>query len=400
MIRKQNLPRVRRMREMHELDLFNRTPYPGVPYFSLVKRRPAAFAHVLAMDPTPKAIYLHVVVKWMLNRFIRHEDARRIRDLLGIFHARKHALPEHMRDIGRYQTPGDLEEALLGAPDTRIRPIPDDVLFLAPAVAAGPNWAIHRVTETSAATWFADATSWCTRHPSTAQRYLDQGPLYVVLANGAKFQFHVRSGQFADRYDRPVLDLTVLESDVLEAIEQILAGTPEYRPCDTDFKVAMALLFDDPAKPLPPTNSWVSSRGTALRPDIGNAIETYRLINGRYQPQERIDIKTLAAALQQEDSILVDFLRAGLQSIPSHGECGVCEENEIGIAAAWLGIPLRELRIYRAADWCNVVWRRPASKDAPATTHVLSPNALPHRRIREGDALRVDPSDYENGPRP
>ena len=64
---------------------------------------------------------------------------------------------------------------------------------------------IVEVNDKNAASKYAAGTRWCTSAPSTAQTYLNKGPLYVVFRNGKKYgQIHSESDQIMDLQDRPI----------------------------------------------------------------------------------------------------------------------------------------------------------------------------------------------------
>ncbi len=67
---------------------------------------------------------------------------------------------------------------------------------------------IVKVTGADAASKYASGTKWCTSNKSTAQSYLNRGPLYVVFRNGQKYgQIHTQDNQVMDLQDRPLNDL-------------------------------------------------------------------------------------------------------------------------------------------------------------------------------------------------
>lgn len=207
MTQKRNLPRVLHLADRHaarllalakaEVDAFDgRT--------SMISNPMRPFQIALATDPTPKSIYLTAIIKWLEHRVMRFEDARIVRETLERFHAGKRRLPVDQRDIGRYETPGDVAEAIDILSDSSVADIPTDILAACPILAQGDGWSIFEVSEARSASWWADSTSWCTRHPETATRYLKQGPLLVLNTPAGKMQMHVHLGQFMDRYDNRV----------------------------------------------------------------------------------------------------------------------------------------------------------------------------------------------------
>ena len=88
---------------------------------------------------------------------------------------------------------------------------------------------IVRTLKPRASTAYASGTRWCTSHATTAQSYLDTGPLYIVFDNGKKYaQAHFgwknknnclnESVDFMDVRDREIYDAS-------ESIRQALSDT-------------------------------------------------------------------------------------------------------------------------------------------------------------------------------
>jgi len=96
---------------------------------------------------------------------------------------------------------------------------------------------IVRTLKPSAASAYASGTRWCTSHRSTADDYLNTGPLYIVFDNGKKYaqahygfkRLHSESDDYAsfmDIRDREIYDA---RNDIREAVANtILRDVSEY----------------------------------------------------------------------------------------------------------------------------------------------------------------------------
>jgi len=64
---------------------------------------------------------------------------------------------------------------------------------------------VIEVTTPEASCYYSKNTRWCTSNPDTAERYLKDGSLYVIIENDQKIaQLHVPSNQFVNAKDRPI----------------------------------------------------------------------------------------------------------------------------------------------------------------------------------------------------
>jgi hypothetical protein len=70
------------------------------------------------------------------------------------------------------------------------------------------TWELVQVEEGDAACYYAKGTRWCTSSKSTANYYLNQGPLYILYEHGKPFaQIHLPSKQMMDPQDRKIQNL-------------------------------------------------------------------------------------------------------------------------------------------------------------------------------------------------
>ena len=171
----------------------------------------AALEQVENMDPTKNKQFVLWLVKQLVKRQFRLEDAPRVTELLNNFIAVKNRLPLEQRDIGRFDfyklddlidktlTP-DMEQ---GRDDTGLAAIPDTkVLYNGPLGLL----AIPLTREASCA--LGKKTSWCTARDDDRNMfsaYNGKGPLYVWIGkDGKRYQFHFETTQYMDSKDRPI----------------------------------------------------------------------------------------------------------------------------------------------------------------------------------------------------
>jgi hypothetical protein len=163
------------------------------------------------VDPTRNKQFVLWLVKQLVKRQFRLEDAPRVTELLNNFIAVKPRLPVEQRDIGRFDfyKLDDLIDKTLstdmeqGRDDTGLAATPDTkVLYNGPL----GQLAIPLTREASGA--LGKKTSWCTARDDDRNMfstYNDKGPLYVWIdKDGKRYQFHFEAAQFMDSKDRPI----------------------------------------------------------------------------------------------------------------------------------------------------------------------------------------------------
>lgn len=266
---KSSLPRVRHLRgrfaESMALLAHREDAHPR-----LLRTSESAFDYVIAFDPAPKAIYLSTILRWLLSGQARLEDGRVIRDVLRRFHVGKHRLPQGARDIGRYESPGEVVAILADHPTDIVSRMPEHVVRHSRPIAEGDGWRIFAIDEVLSAHWWADGTAWCTRHLSRAAEYLRRGPLYVLVAGKDRWQLHIEGRQWMDVHDHPVRMVPAcLPDSAIEAVLEI-AGGPA--PAGASFhRVGVGMMAQDildmrhgrrqsarRIAPWPETPDWVS----------------------------------------------------------------------------------------------------------------------------------------------
>lgn len=176
-------------------------------------------------DPSPNKQY----VEWMTRMWItdprqKLEDLNR-GDLLGKYHRGKNVpgvVPPEMRDIGRFKTYRDFENAMMddsSGSSVGSRYL-DHFQNEKKKLTRGQSKEVYsdetvRVIvpeDEPAACYYGQGTRWCTaatQGNNLFDRYNSQGPLYILLPaqpahKGEKYQLHFPSGQFMDEGDEEI----------------------------------------------------------------------------------------------------------------------------------------------------------------------------------------------------
>jgi hypothetical protein len=135
---------------------------------------------------------------------------------------------QHSPDLMRY-TPAALFELLnegseeLMSGKEVLRKTKEGEISGAELIYKDDIWKVFKVTSPEAARILGSNTNWCTTSPSTAQQYLEKGPLYIFHKIGKAYaQLHPQSGQFMDRRDKTLKDGKMLRDGYLyEIMEKI-----------------------------------------------------------------------------------------------------------------------------------------------------------------------------------
>jgi hypothetical protein len=178
------------------------------------------FDQLQDIDPTKKKIYLDRIIRWYLNEmFILGEDDNEIRLSLEEFDQvkKKSAFPAEMRDINKYNSPGDLYKLL---DQYQVKAYgKEGVSFKRSDILDHPG--VDLIFETNrylvviiktyeASSFLGKGTKWCTRNnKNTFNYYNNQSPLYVIFdkSEGKRYQAHRESEQFMDEFDNEVEDI-------------------------------------------------------------------------------------------------------------------------------------------------------------------------------------------------
>jgi hypothetical protein len=179
------------------------------------------FDQLYKIDPTKKKIYLDRIIRWYLNdAFILGEDDNEIKASLEEFDQvkKKSAFPQEMRDINKYDSPGDLYKLL---DQYQVKAYgKEGVSFKRSDILDHPG--VELIFETDrylvviiktyeASSFLGKGTKWCTRNDeNTFNYYNNQSPLYVMFDKneGKRYQAHRESEQFMDEFDNRVENIS------------------------------------------------------------------------------------------------------------------------------------------------------------------------------------------------
>lgn len=170
--------------------------------------------HLAAADPTGNQ---HKFLQWIVNIYLRGgfklEDVNRIKNELAEF-VRVRAKLEK-KDINQYKALPELYAALepfkeVDVVSNRQADKSEGQRFFADGEAVmlvdTNNVKIIELKSKAASQYFGRGTRWCTAATEDCMfdRYHSEGPLYVVIEGGQKYQFHFETGSFMDAQDSPI----------------------------------------------------------------------------------------------------------------------------------------------------------------------------------------------------
>jgi hypothetical protein len=165
-------------------------------------------------DPTPGGTYSNWITKMMLSgSLIFPEDVSKVQGKLKGFQLNQHKLPKEKRDIANYKTYGDLVKTLEQHAGTRGKleakrlAIEEGQEILFEKSLQGHTYTVIEVTTIEASAKMARHTEWCVKDPTYSERYLDEGPLFFIDRDGARYVLaHYDGGEYMimDVYDEPI----------------------------------------------------------------------------------------------------------------------------------------------------------------------------------------------------
>ena len=191
-------------------DIQRRIPILLSKYFKGVPEEEALdlLRQMAEIDPTRGKYVEWLARQHKAGRIRLPEDSDNLRDGLTKFEKVKSRLVQ--KDIQQY-TPGELyrviepffaskrQEKLLGRKGKLVLP-PGSKLVL-----DKPPYQVVKITDPKASSILCSGTKWCTANERTAEKYLADGPLYLVYKNGKRWVLaHYLSDQFMDVYDEKV----------------------------------------------------------------------------------------------------------------------------------------------------------------------------------------------------
>ena len=164
------------------------------------------------MDPTKNKQFVLWLVKQLVKRQFRLEDAPRVTELLNSFISVKNRLPLEQRDIGRFDfyKLDDLIDKTMNVELGKDNATSNGTFPVVPnskVLYNGPLGQLAIPETEEASCELGRGTKWCTAAESDNMFdvYSQKGPLYVWRdKTGEKYQFHFEATQFMDSKDRPI----------------------------------------------------------------------------------------------------------------------------------------------------------------------------------------------------
>lgn len=191
---------------------------------------------ISAADPTPGGSYAMWLFKMIKARKVVStggEDITTLQELLTEFDAKKHRLPQELRDINRFQAPGDVSRALREHFEPSKRAVHKQLVEEGTEHIYGDNdprsLQVYRITTAQAANRVAQGTQWCVKNEGIAARYLKEAPLYYITASdtyidrdNTDIQYPVLAHPGDPVQVRDVDDSTISEDD--KGLQDLLAA--------------------------------------------------------------------------------------------------------------------------------------------------------------------------------
>ena len=184
----------------------------------------ALFDMVRNADPTRTGACTQWLIRLALDGRLPAEDLPKARETLEAFKTYKRRLPAEQRDLGRYESLGEVWKAvepsvLADAPvsgkdeERRER---EAARAESELILERNGWTVAIPQTERAAKWWGRGTRWCTAADTDNMfhEYAPDGPLVVFIRpDGAKFQWHGTTKQFMDAADD--------ESDIVEFVDTV-----------------------------------------------------------------------------------------------------------------------------------------------------------------------------------
>ncbi|PCJ96770.1 MAG: hypothetical protein COA52_00765 [Hyphomicrobiales bacterium] len=163
----------------------------------------------ISSDPTPNKQYTLWILRTYLNKGINlFEDFSRTSEALKVFH--KHKTKMSKKDINQIKSLSELEDMveafegkLSGKEEKSIlsNKIKKETTFV---YRSGKDIILIPKTEAASCFW-GKGTKWCTaatKGKNEFQGYNKQGPLYIIIKGGKKYQFHMETDSYMDEKDQ------------------------------------------------------------------------------------------------------------------------------------------------------------------------------------------------------
>jgi hypothetical protein len=174
-------------------------------------------------DPTSKKTH----TQWILNQYkagkIRQEDHSRINDALSKFETHKGKLSPEQRDLNRYKSLSDVEDAVkphLGT--TTKRQQKKDIKSEGADLVHNDGErgvTVHHIKTEQASCLYGAGTKWCTigKKDNSFNAFNKRGPVFIIQHGGRKYQFHNATNEFMNEKNNPV-GFSDLHPDIQESL--------------------------------------------------------------------------------------------------------------------------------------------------------------------------------------
>jgi hypothetical protein len=256
------------------------------------------------LDPTEEKVILHKYVQWITNKTLRWpEDKEKLKQAIADYTQIKkkylkfknitkyNSLQELTTDIDKILRPQELKTAQRQS--RIIAPNGSEKIY------EDKTYTILKITTSEAAVELSKGTKWCTSNNRVAQKYLKEGPLYVIYKDGRKYaQLHINTGQIADIRDNSIIPEVELGDILMKFLPKTLATAnmlerriPEAEPYiiedpDAAFKYALYII----------KSRWPEAEPYIIEdPDAADSYALY-VIKGRWPEAEPYIIEDPIAA--------------------------------------------------------------------------------------------------------
>jgi len=142
-------------------------------------------------DPTSSGQYCKWIVDLILRKnIVLPEDTQKVKELLEVYHKVKRRLPVEHREIKSFRSYHQLRTTLIPLLP-KLKSVKElqreGMMLLHSDVINNSKYDIFKLMTAEAASKAAQNTGWCVCNITTAQSYLNTGPLYLIFRNDERF---------------------------------------------------------------------------------------------------------------------------------------------------------------------------------------------------------------------
>ncbi len=192
-------------------------------YYSDMKR--LLFDKIIKSDPTTKPNKMGVYCKWLLglmkSKKLKFEDLYKAPEYLKLYHRFKHTLPVEQRNIDNIENLAELAKIIEPFKEPASDLLSSEENKKKAFVKSFENFDLYIPKTYEESRDLGRGTEWCTAADSDEgrarfNRYKNYGELYIFISKidkSEKFQFHVESEQYMDKYDKKINLIDFLNSN-------------------------------------------------------------------------------------------------------------------------------------------------------------------------------------------